>query len=206
MKDLYVLVADQDMVETLEALLGRPKSLRIRNIQHVVERHIKRDAGCRSDASRRLRPHLQQYCKALVVLDKHGCGRENTPREDIQREIEQDLAVNGWNDRAKAVVIDPELETWVWSGSPHVASVLGWSKSYEDLQAWLMDRGLWSASNAKPSDPKAAMKAALRETHKAASAALFGQMARSVTWRRCQCPAFTELRETLQLWFGQKAG
>ena len=204
MKDLYVLVADQDMAETLKALLGRPKSLGIRNIQHVVERHIKRDAGCRADASRRLRPHLRQYCKALVVLDKHGCGRENAPRDDIQREIEQDLAVNGWSDRAKAVVIDPELEAWVWGASPHVASALGWSTGYEDLRAWLVDRGLWSANDAKPPDPKAAMKAALRETHMASSPALFAQIAKRSTWRHCQCPAFAELRETLQRWFGRR--
>ena len=202
MKDLYVLVADQDMAETMKALLGRPGSLGIRSTQHVVERHLMRDAGCRTGASQRLRPHLSQYSRAIVVLDKDGCGREGASRENIQREIERDLAANGWNDRAKAIVIEPELETWVWTASPHVARVLGWSKGYEDLKAWLVDRDLWSANSAKPSDPKAAMKAALREANRASSAALFGQMARRVTLRRCQCPAFAELKQTLQHWFG----
>ena len=202
MKDLYVLVADQDMAETMKALLGRPRSLGIRSTQHVVERHLMRDAGCRTGASQRLRPHLSQYSRAIVVLDKDGCGRENASREDIQQEIEQDLAANGWSDRAKAVVIEPELEAWVWTGSPHVASVMGWLKGYEDLKAWLVDRDLWSANSAKPSDPKAAMKAALREANRASSAALFGQMAQRVTLRHCQCPAFVELKQTLQHWFG----
>ena len=204
MKDLYVLVADQDMVETLEALLGRHESLGIRRIEYFVERHYMRDAGCRTDASRILRRRFNKYRRAIVVLDKEGCGGGSASREEIQQKIEQDFAANGWGDRTKAVVIEPELEAWVWTGSPHVASVLGWSRSYKDLKAWLVDHGLWSASNAKPSDPKAAMKAALRETHTASSAALFGQIAKRATWRHCQCPAFAELRETLQRWFGQQ--
>ena len=205
MKDLYVLVADQDMAETLKALLRRPESLGIRSTRHLVEKHIQHDPGCRTDASRRLRPHLRQYCRAIVVLDKKGCGRESASREDIQHEVERDLATDGWSDRAKAIVIDPELEAWVWSGSPHVAEVLGWSKGYEDLKAWLVDRDLWSASSAKPSEPKAAMRAALRETRRPPSAALFGQIAQRVTLRRCQCPAFAELKRTLQHWFGEEA-
>ena len=202
MKDLYVLVADQDMVETLEALLGRHESLGIRRIEYVVERHYMRDAGCRTDASRVLQRLSNKYRRAIVVLDKDGCGGGSASREEIQQKIEQDLTANRWKDRAKAVVIEPELEAWVWAGSPHVASVMGWSKGYEDLKAWLVDRDLWSANSAKPSDPKAAMKAALREANRASSAALFGQMAQRVTLHSCQCPAFTELKQTLQHWFG----
>ena len=201
MKDLLALVADQDMAKTLAALLQRHKSLGIRPIEYQVERHWKRDAGCRADAARRLWPYFRQYRQAIVMLDKHGCGRENSSREDIQSEIEQNLARNGWGDRAKAVVIDPELEAWVWTGSQHVADVLGWQKTYEDLRSWLADRGLWSAGAAKPLDPKAAMKAVLRETNKAHSAALFGDLAKHTTWRYCHCPAFAELTQTLKHWF-----
>ena len=199
-----MLVADQDMVETLEALLERPMSLGIRPIQHVVDKHLQHDPGCRTDASESLRHHLNHYRRALVVLDKHGCGRENASREDIQREIERNLAANGWSDRAKAVVIDPELEAWVWTGSPNVARVLGWPRGYEHLKAWLVRRGQWLDGSAKPPCPKAAMEAVLRETGVPRSAALFGEMARRVTLHRCQCPAFAELRSTLQRWFSQE--
>ena len=203
MKDLYVLVADQDMAETLRAVLDRPKSLGIRPIQHDVDRHFDRDPGCRSDASRRLRPYLSQYRKALVIFDKDGCGREGDSRERIQMGVEQDLASNGWaGGRAKAVVIEPELEAWVWSGSANVARVLGWPHEYDDLRRWLVEQGLWLEGNAKPTDPKAAMKAVLRETRKAHSAALFGELAKRTTWRGCQCPAFAELKSTLKRWFG----
>lgn len=203
MKDLFALVADQDMVETLKALLNRPQSLGIRPIKSEVQRHLGRDPGCRTDAGRRLPLHLRRYHKAIVMLDKHGCGREDSSREDIQHEIERDLARNGCGDRAKAVVIDPELEAWIWTGSKHVAGVLGWQgEDYEGLKNWLMDRGLWSAGAAKPSDPKAAMQALLRKTRKAHSAALFGELARRTTLRHCQCPAFAELKQVLRAWFG----
>ena len=203
MKDLYVLVADQDMVETLEAVLNRPKSLGIRPIQHAVARHTWRDAGCCRDASRRLRPYLDQYRKAIVIFDKHGCGREDSPREQIQRDVEQDLVSNGWaGDRAKAVVIEPELEAWIWTGSPYVARVLGWQDGYDDLKGWLVDRRLWAEGKAKPTDPKAAMKAVLRKTNKAHSAALFGDLAKRTTWCGCRCPAFAELEHVLKRWFG----
>ena len=80
--------------------------------------------------------------------------------------------------------------------------MLGWPDEYDDLRSWLVERGLWSEGDAKPTDPKAAMKAVLRETCKAHSAALFGELAKRTTWSRCQCPAFAELKSTLKRWFG----
>ena len=201
MKDLLALVADQDMVETLKSVLSRHQSLGIPPITHQVERHLRRDPGCRADAVRSLRPRLRQYRRAMVVLDRHGCGRESLPREAIQREIEGGLASSGWDDRAKAIVIDPELEAWVWAGTKHVADVLGWPNDYRDLKAWLAGRGLWGAGAAKPSDPKAAMKAVLQERNITNSATLFGDLAKRTTWRQCQCPAFAELTQTLKRWF-----
>ena len=198
-----MLVADADMAETLRAVLDRPKSLGIRPIQHEVDRHLDRDPGCCTTASRRLRPYLSRYHKAMVIFDKDGCGREDDSRERIQMGVEQDLASNGWaGDRAKAVVIEPELEAWVWTGSRHVVDVLGWPHGYDHLKSWLGDRGLWLEGNAKPTNPKAAMKAVLRQTNKPHSAALFGELAKRTTWRGCQCPAFAELKSTLKRWFG----
>ena len=199
-----MLVADQDMAETLKAVLDRPKSLGIRPIQHDVARHLQRDAGCCHDASRRLRPYPEQYRKAVVVFDKHGCGREDAPREQIQRDVEQELESNGWDgDRAKAVVIEPELEEWVWTGSRNVAHVLGWKGGYRDLKGWLVAEGLWSEGDAKPADPKAAMNAVLRKTRTRRSSTIFGDLAKRTTWRGCQCPAFAELEGVLKRWFGE---
>lgn len=200
-RDLYVLVADQDMAETMRALLGRPDSLKIGRVEYNVEKHQGRDPGCRTDSVRRLRPQIQDSRYALVMFDKEGCGQESTSREDIQRQVEQDLSRNGWEGRSKAIVIDPELETWVWSASNKVPEILGWTADYSNLKAWLASKGLWPSHATKPPDPKQAMRAALREKNQRVSSSLFGQLAESVTLSGCQCPAFNELIDTLQRWF-----
>ena len=45
-KDLYVLVADQDMLQAMEALLNRGASLGTRPIRYAIAKHIHRDPGC----------------------------------------------------------------------------------------------------------------------------------------------------------------
>lgn len=205
MRDLFVLTADQDMLEAMQSLLRRQQSLGICEIQCAFSRHRRRDPGCRADASRRLRPHLREYRYALVIFDKDGCGRDDASREDIQSEVEQDLRRNGWEGRAKAIVIDPELESWVWSKSNLVPRFLGWTGNYGELQAWLNSGGLWPTNANKPPDPKRAMRSVLREKKRSVSASLFSQLAGSVSLQRCECPAFQELKQTLQAWFPKAA-
>ena len=200
MKDLFVLTADQDMLTTVDRLLKRPRSLGIRQVHYAAARHRYRDPGCRTDATRRLRPHLNEYRHALVVFDRDGCGRDDAPREDIQLEVERDLSRNGWENRSKVIVVQPELENWVWTGSNHVPRVLGWN-SYHELKGWLHEQGHWPDETAKPPDPKEAMGAALAKAGRRTSAALFGRLADTVSVHGCECPAFGELRDTLQTWF-----
>lgn len=199
-KDLYVLVADLDMLQTMEKLLNRNAKLGIRPIKYAVAKHLNRDPGCRTNASQYLRVHIRDYQYALVMFDKKGSG-DDASREEIQDEVERDLANNGWRDRSKAVVIDPELETWVWTGSNYVPRILGCEGQYEQLKSWLAAEGLWPSSCAKPPDPKRAMRAALHKGRRRVSAQLFGQLAKSTTIRQCQDSAFNELKDTLQLWF-----
>ena len=199
-KDLYVLVADLDMLQTMEKLLNRNAKLGIRPIKYAVAKHLHRDSGCRTNASQYLRGHIRDYQYALVMFDRDGCG-DCASREEIQHEVERDLANNGWGDRSKAIVIDPELEIWVWTGSNYVPRILGWEGGYEELKAWLAAEKLWPSDCAKPTDPKKAMRAALRKGRRSVSAKLFGQLAKSTTLRYCQDSAFKELRDTLQHWF-----
>ena len=204
--DLYVLVADQDMLETMMSLLSRPQALAIRGIRYAVDKHLQRDAGCRSDAARRLRPYISDYRYALVVFDKHGCGRDDDSRDDIRNEVESELSVNGWRGRSRAIVVDPELEAWVWNASNHVPRALGWDSSYEELRTWLETFDFWPCDANKPTDPKEAMRAALRKKNQRTSSALFGRLAGSVTLRGCEDPAFNELTETLRTWFPLESG
>ena len=107
MMDLFVLAADKDMLKTMKELLRRHDDLGIRKVRSRGDRHRFRDPGCRVDPSGPLRPYINGYAHALVIFDKEGCGRDSASREDLQKEVEQNLERNGWRGRCKAIVIEP---------------------------------------------------------------------------------------------------
>ena len=199
-KDLFVLAADLDMKNALEGLLSRPGHLRIRDVDFDIERHPNRDSGCRTDAVEYLRPFLGRYRHALVVFDYHGCG-SHYRREVIQQDIGKDLKRNGWRDRAKAIVIEPELEVWVWAESPEVSRVLGWDGRYRELRRWLASENMWPARRPKPRDPKEAMERAMGHSRSQLSSRIFRELADTVDFDGCKDSAFNEFQETLRAWF-----
>jgi len=200
--DLVVLVPAADEEKALAALLRRHQSLEIRPIRTEFVRHPMRDSGCAKNAEAFLRMQQRNFRHALVVFDHDGSGRESESPDQIIDDLEGRLARSGWDDRAAVVVIAPELEIWLWSDSPRVATSLGWDRSMADLRAWLQDRDLWTAGSDKPTDPKAAMQAVLRETRTPESPAIHARIAAEVGLRRCSDPAFRRLRDILRRWFG----
>lgn len=201
-KDLIVLAADKQMEFAVKGLLGRTTALKIRELRCDIYPHPWHDSGCRFSSASFLRPFIRQYDYALVVLDKKGCGQEQRQRGDIEKDIESELAASGWDSRSAAIVIDPELENWVWSDSPQVDSVLGWQDGHASLRSWLQSEGFLSPGQSKPVSPKEAMQAALRVARKARSAALYSELARKVSFERCADPAFLKFKERLSAWFG----
>jgi hypothetical protein len=201
MGDLIVVVADVDAANAVSALLGRRESMAIREIRATVDRYVGRDPGCYLKAHDYLRPFIRQFSYALVVFDRHGSGREAETRELLEQEVEARLAKKGWRNRSTAIVLDPELETWVWSDSPEVDRTLGWAERSPKLRSWLQQQGLWPADARKPHDPKMAMLRALRAAGRRRSPAIFRQLAERVSLRRCSDPAFLKLKTTLQRWF-----
>ena len=199
-KDLFGLAADLDLANAVEGLLSRPRDLGIRDVAFDIERHINRDSGCRSDAVEYLRPYLARYRHALVVFDHHGCGSAR-PREEIQRDLEEQLARNGWGDRAGVIVIEPELEAWVWSDSSAVSRVLGWDRNYAALRRWQTSQRLWRSGEPKPSEPKKAMQEVMQHGRIRRSARKYSELAQAIDFSRCQDPAFSELKSTLEVWF-----
>ena len=203
MTDLVVLVPDADIERVLRGLLRRNRSLGIRQLGFEIVLHPMRDPGCRVGSATMLRPLRHAYRRALVVFDRHGCGSRDA-REAIQTGVEQSLELSGWKrDYCKAIVIEPEVEVWLWNGSPHVARALGWDH-HVHLQRYLHRVGLWPEGAQKPPDPKRA----LRRAHRAASARRrrwsprsFAEIAETTTLRGCVDPAFVELTDTLRRWF-----
>ena len=137
------------------------------------------------------------------MLDREGCGQEHLSRKVLEEQVEGRLAANGWNGRAAAIILDPELEIWAWSDSPHVDMVLGWGTREPDLRTWLVTSGYTDHHGAKPSRPKEAVREALRLVHKPPSSSLFSELAMTVGFDRCSDPAFTKFKATLRNWFGE---
>ena len=94
MRDLIVLAADLDLVETMKALVARPGDLGIREIGCHVDKHRFKDPGCRNDPSTPLRPYIAEFAHALVVFDKEGSGSDAS-REEIQHNAERTWHATG---------------------------------------------------------------------------------------------------------------
>ncbi|MEP0762584.1 MAG: hypothetical protein HRF48_07580 [Chloroflexota bacterium] len=204
--DLIALVADRDMEYTLRGLLSRDRALGTRPITYEVFSHPLRDPGCWTDAPSFLRPYTRQYRYALVMFDHEGSGQESRRAVDLQEELESRLEANGWaGGRARVIVLEPELEIWVWSDSPQVDSCLGWDRRQPDLRTWLRQRNLLGPDAFKPADPKKALEAALREVKRPRSSAIYRQLAEQVSFSRCVDPSFNHLRAILTEWFFYQA-
>lgn len=199
--DLVVLLADKDMEVTVSGLLARSQALAIRTISVDIYRHPQRDPGCRLRSADFLRSFSRQYRYALVMFDREGCGGGEATRQELESAVEERLRVTGWQDRASAIVIDPELENWVWSDSPEVTRVLGWETATPSLMRWLENEGFAQRGDTKPRQPKEAMERALRYARKPRSASLFFELASRVSVQRCADPAFTKFKLTMQKWF-----
>lgn len=196
-----MLVADVAIRQAILGLLEVPKRVGMRPISYEIDVHPDRDPGCRTSSAAMLRQRLRRFRKALVVLDRHGSGREAASRLEIQGEIELDLARNGWKERSKAIAIDPELESWLWAGGAAAREALDWRGSYGELRKWLHSKKLWAGDRAKPADPKKAAEAVLRRYGNPRSARRFRGLGKMARMGECQDAAFLELRDTLQDWF-----
>lgn len=201
-KDLIVLVPDMDIESVLTELLNRPADLGIRELRYDIRRHPLHDSGCATKAAEFLRNFLTAYRYAIVCFDYEGSGREGRPSEKVARTVRMSLERNGWKNRCEVIVLVPELETWIWTGTPQVAKVLGWQGGYEPLRRWLIEKGFWKADDLKPFRPKEAVEAVLRRTTKRRSSSLYARIARNANPENCRETEFARLWKTLQGWFG----
>ncbi len=200
--DLIVLVADADAEWTLRTLLSqRKQALGIRSdLRFKVIRHPSRDSGVAHHAAALLRRYLRRAEHALVLFDREGSGFEHKySAVEIEDQVEATLHRNGWpRERCAVIVLDPELEVWVWSSSPHVAKVIGLSPT--QLQTFLAP--LPRDERGKPQRPKEVLLEALRQSGRPFSSRLFQDLAARVSLRSEE-RAFGKLRQTLQNWFGR---
>ena len=201
MIDLVCVVADKQMEAAISGLLDRPGALGIRPIAKEILRHPGHDPGCCHRPTEILRGYRNHAKHALVILDHAWDGVPEKTGAKLESLIEDRLDHEGMKDWAIPVVIDPELEAWVFSASPHVDQILGWRNRSPDLREALIQRNLWNPRDPKPADPKSALEWALREVRKPRDSSIFRELARRVSTRRCQDRAFLRLKNLLQDWF-----
>lgn len=122
-----------------------------------------------------------------------------TPSE-LEQQVQQLLDASGWQGRSAVVVIDPELESWVFSTSLHVVDV------FAGGDAEVFQRVVESfpkTSLGKPQKPKEAVEKLLRQKAIVRSSALYKELASRVSLKGCVDPAFQRLCAILRSWFPQ---
>ncbi len=199
--DLLVLVADKNTEVAVTGLLSRYAALGIRQVAADIRRHPQKDSGSCLGGVDFLQPFAEQYEHALLVFDHEGSSRETEEPVRIEEDLEDRLARTGWGKRASVIVLTPELESWVWSDSPHVERALGWGDSELPLREWLVGRGFLAPGTTKPGRPKEAMEAVLWEVRRPRSSAVYQALAQTVSLNRCSDRAFSKFKSSLTEWF-----
>lgn len=199
MIDLVVLVADVQQEKTIQTLLSeRYRSLGIRQISYDIYVHQTRDPGVYRGSGAFLGTFARQYDRAMVLLDVEWQGSPGDAQA-IENTVQADLDSHGWRNCSVVIALDPELEAWVWSHSPHVPQELG--LSWSTIREMGESSGYWPAGEAKPSRPKDLLESILRSTRKRRSSALFIRLALRVGLGACQDRAFVRMRAALREWF-----
>ena len=204
--DLFVLVAYKNMESFVNSLLGRHADLGCNEIQCKVARHPEKDSGCYEKAHEFLQPFHGQFEHALVIFDeqfdraKPKRGRKKSATK-IQNEVTQRLSANGWEDRAKAIVIDPELENWMRGDCPALEIAIRWNIPNTDVRSWLSAKELWPVNKPKPPDPKSALETVLKSVGRPRSSVLYKDTAKMANLENCRDSSFAEFKQTLNEWF-----
>ncbi|MBF0147816.1 MAG: hypothetical protein HQL84_16400 [Magnetococcales bacterium] len=157
------------------------------------------DPGLFTRGHELLRPYQQSHQYALVVLDAAWEGSPGAER--IWQKVSANLLESGWSqDRFHVVVIEPELETWIWQQNPHVATALG----FDDVETLMADDLLaraWTAGQPKPSNPKETLETLLRKKRIPRSSAIYQKITSKVSVRQCRDASFLTMVEILRGWF-----
>jgi hypothetical protein len=204
MSDLICLVADENMEAVMQGLFTRPQALGIHPIEHEVVVHPRRDPGCFHEAAEILKTYRHSHAHALALLDQAWQGTPATTGLELEAMLRERFRRTGLNGWAEVVVIDPELEIWVFGNSPWVDRCLGWAGRNMPLRAWLESEQLWPVAAQKPTDPKVAVERSLRELRRPRSSSIYRDLASNVSLDRCTDRAFLRLKALLQMWFPER--
>lgn len=205
MRDLVVLAPDVMWKAVLEAILARHEALELaRPLAFEIIFHPgQRDGGVRAHAGSTLQAFAGTYAHALAVMDHAGCGDDREPTQ-VEADLNEQLR-DAWGERASALVVAPELESWLIGGAAHFGAVS--SRASSDPRTWMRNNGLWATAEAKPLDPKQAIEAYFHRhgVRPPISSANYRKIAARASLRldRCRCDSFHRFVMLLRGWFNE---
>ena len=201
MEDLVILCADSQAQQLFEGLLDRPHSLGIRPITYKLLVHPKKDPGCYNNPLSILSGLADAFDFAIVCFDRAFSGGHHIDRTTLEARVEEALSTSPWADRCSAIVIDPELEQWLFTWNVHFCEAVGWKASTQELRAHLEQKGHLEIGHDKPKDPKAVVEEILRVKHRPLSGSVHRKIAEKSSIGRCVDPSFRKLLQCLRRWF-----
>ena len=199
MQDLVVLVADKNMQFALQGALERPAALGIRPLTYEFRSHMGRDGGVRTTGADVLARETARFNHALMLLDFEGCGQENDDPLTLESQLDKKLNT-AWDGRAKAIVIAPEVDVWLWGNDHLLREILHWPQG-DSIRDWLCERGFAFSADGKPLRPKEALDAMRRVHKQPRSSAMYEKVTKRLSLKRCTDSAFIRLRTQLESWF-----
>jgi len=217
MRDVIFHLADQHMEAGFRAFFSRDDwhfamGCQKFDIDPDSERDIYRrggytDGGLWKHAHTNLVPFKDQYRHAVIVLDADF---EPHPGADIlHQEISENMLDAGWaEDSFCVVVIDPELEAWLWAPNVNVARAFG-HDDFGKMKAALSAEHLWDEGAPKPNDLKRARDRAARLGGKKTGGPIFRGVFAGISKRACDLceeTGFKRMRAALNTWFPYELG
>ncbi len=199
MKDLVVLVADKNMHYAIRGALARNDALGVRKFSFDFRMHPGRDGGVRTTGPDVLAGESRRFQRALVIVDHDGCGKENESSLSLEATLDCRLNTT-WGDRAKAIVISPEVDVWLWGNDNVLAEVFEWPLP-GTIRDWLAHKDFLFDDKNKPLKPKEALEALQSVHKKARSSALYERVTSKLSLAKCTDTSFVRLRTQLQSWF-----
>ncbi|QKG25574.1 methylation-associated defense system protein MAD4 [Actinomadura verrucosospora] len=200
-RDIVFLVADGAMEQMLRGFFSRPqfhRSIRCAHFDFDPSEDLivapTKDPGVFNTARELLRPFETSHRHAVAMLDNAW---EGSPGRDRIHDSIADTLKEAW-ERFAVIVIEPELEAWVWQENPHIAEAFNCPTDFREI---LARSNHWPRDLLKPPDPKEALEH-LRKRYRAdRQNAAFRRLAAKISVRHCQDRAFNHLCDNLRTWF-----
>lgn len=182
----------------IRGALARPTALGIRALDYKILSHPGHDGGVRKGGAQLLGVGRSFFQHGLLLLDHEGSGA-HVGAVELEAQLDGQLSAR-WGDAAKAIVIDPEVDAWMWGAEPHLRSLLDWTFQ-EGIREWLVGEAFGFTDAGKPTRPKEAFEAACRRARMPRSSEQYRYVAERISLQRCEDPAFQRLRAAIVGWF-----